>query len=620
MDAVEIESIILDLTEKHLARIYEHAGTAAKDAADRAVSAAESRLESKLQGVPENIRAMQGLTSGEISNTQNEISLLKTALEKSNEERARISSELEVNHKKHIEVLHDALAQERKDAALSNASYEAALQAKYDAMVTSFQERVKREQENRLKRSMEEVERAARKESERAKQAFEMQVVAEAAMGEKMKSILRDMRRQWEEEEIGRAKGIEMRLRAHYSTIVDNMETQLKVALRLQDDADKQWLEDVEARNKQQVQAMKAFEDKCRRLYDSRLAEYNEHTEKQLSEYEDQLMSQGSTLAMHKANFESRLKRMRVEAARWKTDYQSEMHAKYQVLADELEEKYMKEISALLEELMHARDQLAAAERALDGKISAAQYRKHAAAHSGHAKIAVDRLTKAGGKVGAVANTAIGRATGTAIEGSEVRMEGLVQLWNTLEVPLEQRLDALVALLDSTPMTKAMLSRYQEVESRLKQRQSIREMIAREQALEGHIGMLRQLADGSLDQPIEPNHLAALKLNSDELVSLRARLMEEKARFVDQYGERFSDSVPESMVDEQVRLLLAEMENGSSNLVSKQGGTLSSSQRKTLIKHSVQNQNSGGTPAETKTRPRKTDVQFFSPQSPKGSK
>merc|ERR1711871_349884 len=107
-------------------------------------------------------------------------------------------------------------------------------------------------------------------------------------------------------------------------------------------------------------------------------------------------------------------------------------------------------------------------------------------------------------------------------------------------------------------MTKVMLSRYQEVESRLKQRQSIREMIAREQALEGHVGMLRQLADGSLDQPIEPVHLSALKRHSDELVSLRTRLMEEKARFVDQYGERFSDNVPESMVDEQVRLLLAE--------------------------------------------------------------
>jgi len=132
----------------------------------------------------------------------------------------------------------------------------------------------------------------------RAKQAFEMQLSAEASMGEKMKSILRDMRRQWEEEEVGRAKGIETRLRAHYTTIVDNMETQLKLALRLQDDADKQWLEDVEARNKQQVVAMKSFEEKCRRLYDTRLAEYTERTDGQLSEYEDELMKQGNGLHM----------------------------------------------------------------------------------------------------------------------------------------------------------------------------------------------------------------------------------------------------------------------------------------------------------------------------------
>jgi hypothetical protein len=189
-------------------------------------------------------------------------------------------------------------------------------------------------------------------------------------MGEKMKSILRDMRRQWEEEEVGRAKGIEARLRAHYTTIVDNMETQLKLALRLQDDADKQWLEDVEARNKQQVVAMKSFEEKCRRLYDTRLAEYTERTDNQLSEYEDELMKQGSTLSAHRANFESRIRRMRIACSRWRADYQNTLHARYQALADGLEDRYMKEISALLEELMHARDQLAAAERALAGKMT----------------------------------------------------------------------------------------------------------------------------------------------------------------------------------------------------------------------------------------------------------
>ena len=48
MDSVEIESIILDLTEKHLSRIHEHAGASAREAAEKAVKQAELRLQAKL--------------------------------------------------------------------------------------------------------------------------------------------------------------------------------------------------------------------------------------------------------------------------------------------------------------------------------------------------------------------------------------------------------------------------------------------------------------------------------------------------------------------------------------------------------------------------------------------
>lgn len=60
--------------------------------------------------------------------------------------------------------------------------------------------------------------------------------------------------------------------------------------IAVQDDADKQWLEDVEARNQQQIQTLKAFEDKCKRLYDVRLTEYAEKTGQQIAQYEDQLL------------------------------------------------------------------------------------------------------------------------------------------------------------------------------------------------------------------------------------------------------------------------------------------------------------------------------------------
>ena len=48
--------------------------------------------------------------------------------------------------------------------------------------------------------------RALRAESERARQAFEVQQAAEAALSAKFKSIVGDLRHSWEEEETSRAK------------------------------------------------------------------------------------------------------------------------------------------------------------------------------------------------------------------------------------------------------------------------------------------------------------------------------------------------------------------------------------------------------------------------------
>lgn len=157
-------------------------------------------------------------------------------------------------------------------------------------MVDSLQEKVKAEQEARMQRALENLERAARVESERAKQSFEIQQEAELTLSKKFKSIVSDLRRSWEEEETGRAMQLEERLRSHYSVVLEHMEAQLKMALKLQDDADKQWLEDVEARNTQQIETLRAFEDKCKRLYDIRLTEYAEKTSQQIAQYEEQLL------------------------------------------------------------------------------------------------------------------------------------------------------------------------------------------------------------------------------------------------------------------------------------------------------------------------------------------
>ncbi len=77
-------------------------------------------------------------------------------------------------------------------------------------------------------------QRSARVESERAKQSFEIQQEAELTLSHKFKGIVSDLRRSWEEEETGRAMQLEERLRSHYSVVLEHMEAQLKMALRLQ--------------------------------------------------------------------------------------------------------------------------------------------------------------------------------------------------------------------------------------------------------------------------------------------------------------------------------------------------------------------------------------------------
>src|SRR5690554_6206448 len=109
---------------------------------------------------------------------------------------------------------------------------------------------------------------------------------------------------------------------------MSHMEAQLAMALRLQvctasscaiskqteldsvwqDEADAQWMADVEARNKQQITALTMYEEKCRRLYDTRLKEYVEKTDEQISKYEEKLVQAGVSFASERNRYESKLR------------------------------------------------------------------------------------------------------------------------------------------------------------------------------------------------------------------------------------------------------------------------------------------------------------------------
>lgn len=230
--------------------------------------------------------------------------------------------------------------------------------------------------------------------ADRHRYAYEAQMAAEAAATAKFQEMVVHLRQTWEvravrtgthreknarsshlsafcftqEEEAARAKHVEERLRAHYNSVMSHMEAQLAMALRLQDEADAQWMADVEARNKQQITALTMYEEKCRRLYDTRLKEYVEKTDEQISKYEEKLVQAGVSFASERNRYESKLRRLKIACGKWRVDYQKDMHARYQASLAALEVRYTEELSKLLHELSEARDEMAKVEALVQEK------------------------------------------------------------------------------------------------------------------------------------------------------------------------------------------------------------------------------------------------------------
>jgi hypothetical protein len=64
--------------------------------------------------------------------------------------------------------------------------------------------------------------------------AFEIQQQSEVALSLKFRNMVAELHKEWESEETKRAQLLEEKLRAHYSAMIEHMEAQLQMALRVQ--------------------------------------------------------------------------------------------------------------------------------------------------------------------------------------------------------------------------------------------------------------------------------------------------------------------------------------------------------------------------------------------------
>ena len=223
------------------------------------------------------------------------------------------------------------------------------LREKYDGLVSGLLEKVEIENKAYMDRKLESMEKDIVRESERLETAFRAQTAFESLSTASLEGIIGTLRKSWEEEETARAKRLEDRLRGHYSVILEHMEAQLQMALQLQDEADKQWMKDVEMRNAQQIKMMNNFEKKCRKLYETRLMEYTERSDEQLNQYNAQLLHIGGTIALERSRVESHKRRLKMACYQWKIQYLRGAEQRYHDMTDSLESKYMDELHRVME-------------------------------------------------------------------------------------------------------------------------------------------------------------------------------------------------------------------------------------------------------------------------------
>lgn len=441
---------------------------------------------------------------------------LSLAITESNDRRSKIIQDIKEAHTRQLQVLKTAITEERKEAALAQQVFEQTLRTKYDNLVIALQEKVKDEQEARLHRAIEDLERNAKLESERAKQSLELQQSADIALSAKFKNIVGDLRKSWEEEEIQRAKFLEERLRGHYSAVLEHMEAQLHMALQLQDAADKRWMEDVQERNKQHIETMRAFEDKCTRLYETRLREYVHKTDEMMNQYESQLLQTGTTLALERNKYESKQRRLKVACAKWKADYQRILHDKYRVMIDEIEQRYVREIEDLLQDTTVLKKAITPKQaEILETELSILSQE-----NSKSTKTAQTKKTN-----GVKASTLI-----SDLESS----------WTELNTPFSDRIEMLTSILDDAEVNPEMSAKYEQIMKKLSARLPIAQALSRKQYLEYKIKLTSRADSGKGDGFPHQTELNA------ELRELQRYLSDALVKYENYYGESFhrQDSTP----------------------------------------------------------------------------
>jgi hypothetical protein len=453
-----------------------------------------------------------------------ELAALEGALEQERRLHEKSQEDLQYAHQLQLKVLKRAVDDERESTARTQATFEETLRAKYDQLVGALQQRADQEERQRVQRALQQLEAIAL--SPKTDDAANARS-AETAAAEKFQSLVAELRANWQQAEEQRVEQLENRLRVHYETVLEHAQIQVQMALKLNDDADQRWMEDLAHRNKRQIEAMHAFEDKCKRLYEGRLTEHEEQMQEQLAQYEDRILAHAKETAGLQEQTESRLRRMKVACIKWRADYSAEIEKRYEKNSAALEGRYMNEIHTLAEDLATAREKMSQQSYGLLEK-------QHENLKQGiHSKLKQESEDESER-----------RQRVEKIEGEskiEEIKRSLFRLWEGMSTPLDQKVPVLLDLIESASYSPEFLSKLQAAEKRTGATVPILQLITRREYLLYRLKSVTQKqrdamagirVDDGDDEPIDEAAKNSLLVEVNEVsVQLKSQLQEYEQTF-----------------------------------------------------------------------------------------
>ena len=262
-------------------------------------------------------------------------------------------------HEREIASLRGIIEAEQQRIRGQKTQFEKELQGHYTLLAQSLRQELKEAAETEMVRAVNSLSDHATLEDAKVRFAQEAVRQAEEAAMERFTKLLEDAQERWNAVEGGRRSQMENTMKSQHAMVVDDLQSQLKAALELKDDADSEWRRQAEGMNIRHLETLKQFEAKMRRIYDERLTEHVERTEEQIRSYEEALLRKGAEVAEMKAMLERRVRRAKLATHAWRADYAKHVDGQYRAILQACEEKYLEEIERLCRELAEEREKSA---------------------------------------------------------------------------------------------------------------------------------------------------------------------------------------------------------------------------------------------------------------------